>query len=409
MANMFDYLDWRGDIPMFVDGFNEVDNLILSEIAYVDFEGVLPERAAGPQSVELTQASERYFQLHTEKEIRSRTTFTKQAPFLFRKAAQTRRFSKARIGRYINRFSRELDEQMAAMTFYLEDGTTYVAFRGTDNTMVGWKEDLMLSFREETAGQRHAVQYLSELQEVSDIPAARLITGGHSKGGNLAVYASAFCREAVRNRITQIYSNDGPGFLETVTSREEYQRVIPLVRSIIPEGSFFGLLLDSGYTHRIIKSSQTGIFQHDALSWQVCGPRLVEAGETTQISAFMEKTMNHWLEGINLQERRAFVDALFEMLSSTGAQTLGGLKEVTPAGWLDMLKSFGTMEGEDQKIFGNTILNLLRSGINTLSQEVSERSPRQQPPQLQQGRKKDAEKEEDTGDNRKQKETEGSD
>ena len=388
LANVFDYLDWRGDIPLFVDGFNEVDNLILSEIAYVDFEGVLPE-GAGLVSVEMAQAAERYFQLHTEEEIRSRISFTKQAPFLFRKAAKCRRFSKARIGRYVNRISTELDEQMAAMTFYLEDGSTYVAFRGTDNTIVGWKEDLMLSFQEETAGQRHAVQYLSELQEMSEIPAARLITGGHSKGGNLAVYAAAFCREAVRNRISAIYSNDGPGFLEAVTSREEYRKILPLVHSIIPEGSFFGLLLDSGYTHRIIKSSQIGILQHDALSWQVCGPHFEQAEETSQASAFMEKTMNHWLEGINLQERRAFVDALFDMLTSTGAQTLGGLKAGTPAGWAEILKSFSTLEGADQKIIGSTLLNLIRSGINTFSQEITERNAKQLPQDVKKDNNRD--------------------
>ena len=353
-----------------MDGFNPVDNLILSEIAYVDFEGVLPE-GAGQQSVELHQAAERYFQLHTVEEILARTTFVKKAPLLMKKAASTRRFARTRIGRYVNRFSKELDEQMAAMTFYLEDGTTYVAFRGTDNTIVGWKEDLMLSFLTETAGQRHAAQYLSELQQLSEIPLTCLIVGGHSKGGNLAVYASAFCDETIRKKIKAVYSNDGPGFLKEVTAKASYQEILPRVHSIIPEGSFFGLLLDSGYTHQIIKSSQVGILQHDALSWQVLGPWFEPAKDTSQSSAFMEKTVKNWLEGINLEERKAFVDALFEMLMSTGAQTLSGLKAGTPSGLKDLLKSFGSMDGADQKIIGSTILRLLRSGIDTLTERES--------------------------------------
>ena len=151
MANILEYLDWRGDIPFSVDGFNSVDNLILAMIAYTDFEGVLDEG----EILGITDASEKYFQLHTEDEVMN--TFFKMAPFVLKKAAETKRFGNIILENYVNIVDPECDEQFSAISYKRPDGTIYVAFRGTDNTLVGWREDFNLSFMSETAGQKRAV------------------------------------------------------------------------------------------------------------------------------------------------------------------------------------------------------------------------------------------------------------
>ncbi len=367
MANIQDYLDWRGDIPFSVDPFNEVDNLVLSALCYVDLDGIVP--ADGEQLISLSDACDAFFAGHTDEEVLAQETFTKLTPFLLRKAKDTRRFGQTRIGRYINVISDVEEEQLCAVTFYLEDGTVYVAFRGTDSTMVGWKEDFNLSFMSRTAGQVHAAAYLTENFALHDMP---LRIGGHSKGGNFAVYAAAFCEQCVRDHIVEVWSNDGPGFLDEVISSEEYQSILPRVRSIIPAYSVFGLLLSSGFDHQVVESSNKGIYQHDSLSWEVLGNRFVRAEGLTGESLFLEKTIDTWIAGYDMQQRETFINLMFELFSTSGAQTITEFNAERVKNYTGMLKAYQAMNSEDQKVVGSTFKALLRSGVDTLIDGVKE-------------------------------------
>ena len=186
MANIFDYLEWRGDIPFSTDPFNEVDNLVLAELAYTDFDGVVAPQG---EPVPVRAVRDRYFRLHTRAEVRGRRTFTGPAPLLLDPLADSVRYRDMRIAWYRNHVSVKESVQMAAVTLWPGDGTVYAAFRGTDNTLVGWKEDFTFSYLTETPGQRMAVEYLNERFRDGSLP---IRVGGHSKGGNFAVYASVF-------------------------------------------------------------------------------------------------------------------------------------------------------------------------------------------------------------------------
>ncbi len=369
MANIFDYLNWRGDIPFSFDPFCAVDNLILSEIAYVGLDGIAPD-VTSRETIPLAEASEQFFRLHSEEELRARTDFICRTPFVLQEAAKTRRFRDIRVGRYVNRISKSAEEQMSAMEFLLPDGTAYVAFRGTDDTIIGWKEDLNLSFSAQTSGQEHAAEYLSSYSTSSDMP---LRVGGHSKGGNFAVYASAFCDKAVKERILSVYTNDGPGFLPEITEKEDFRRILPLVHSIIPKDSVFGLLLSSGYVHRVVESDNKGLMQHDGLSWQVLGNRFVEVPATSRASAFMEKTLQQWIESFSLQERADFSNAIYEVLTSGGADTLTDLSKEKLAGSFKVLNSFRKMNRQEQEAISGTLRQLVRSGMQTLQKDISEK------------------------------------
>lgn len=173
MADMLDYLDWRGDIPFSADPFNEVDSLILSEVAYVDFAGIVPgpDDSFGSEAMPLNavpvvsvpDAVRRYWELHTEAEIQSSNTLYKMAPYVLDKLCSGARFGEMYLGGYVNKVSSEKNEQMAAITYFLSDGTAFTAFRGTDDTLVGWKEDFTFSFMKETAGQKSAAEYLDRM------------------------------------------------------------------------------------------------------------------------------------------------------------------------------------------------------------------------------------------------------
>ena len=231
MANILDYLDWRGDLQISERGFNEVDNLLLAELCYLDFGGIVPPGFDAP--VPLQEAMRRYDVLREHESMG--VLVPDQIPELGRCMAASARFSGLLLCGYENKIDDETQTQFSALTLLLPDGTAYVAFRGTDDTIVGWKEDFNLAFLPVVPAQRMAVQYLQAAAAVfSERP---LRVGGHSKGGNLAVYSAVFCSEAVQNQLMQVYNNDGPGFRTSLLPLPEHKRVAGRIVTIIPESS----------------------------------------------------------------------------------------------------------------------------------------------------------------------------
>ena len=217
MANVFDYLDWRGDIEMSASRFCEVDALILSLLSYLSFDGIVPEAGAVPFLSVAREFLARYEKAEEkEKGIRLKTVS------LLSRAAKTKRFSSLSVGRYVARSEERAQMQFAAISFFCENGESYVCFRGTDDSLVGWKENLNMSFLAPVPAQAEAVSYL---ESVAEDRAGRLYVCGHSKGGNLAFYAAVMCAPALQERIERAYNLDGPGFSQEFLKREEYQIV----------------------------------------------------------------------------------------------------------------------------------------------------------------------------------------
>jgi len=370
-GNLPEYIAWRGDLPFSVSPFNEVDNLLLAQLAYTNFEDIVDRDSPG---LTVAEVCERYFELHTEDEVLSHSTFYKLAPLLLVPMAASERFRDIRICHYVNEVDTEADKQMAAVSYLLPDGTVYVAFRGTDSTIVGWKEDCQLAFLEETAGQKRAVDYLNEfalpmLEAAASQAGAggaageeRLRIGGHSKGGNFAVYAGAFCDPAVKPYILAIYSNDGPGFLKSVTDTVEYRRILPKIISIIPECSIIGTILTNDYKETVVRSDEHLIMQHDAMSWQILGGRFVEADETSGISRWADKTIEEWLTGLDLAERKAFFDTLFALFEVGDIANLEDMRANKIATMKALYQAMSDLPPETRKKFDEMIQKLLAAG-----------------------------------------------
>ena len=237
MGNIMDYIEWRGDLPFTQSEFNDVDNLILACFSYVNLDGI--QEAASQNGIELKALTEKFLQLHTEKELKEDKSFIRFAPFMMLEMAKTERFGQCVIRNYVNEIVAEEAQQFSAVEICLSDGTSYISFRGTDDTIVGWKEDFNLSTGVVPAQER-AVEYLrriaGSLQEMVRV-------GGHSKGGNLAVYGAVMCKE-IHPWILQVYSNDGPGFSREFLELPETEALLPKVTRIIPEYSIIGTLLE---------------------------------------------------------------------------------------------------------------------------------------------------------------------
>ncbi len=364
MANIFDYLAWRKDVPFTVSPFNEVDGLVLSELIYADFSGCVAEDG---EKVPLSAVRERFWQRHTKEEIMADDSFTKTAPFLMDDMLDGARFAGTSVSWFYDVVDTAADIQLAVATFWLPDGTAFVAFRGTDSTIVGWKEDFLLSYLPETEGQRRAAAYMDAHFSDLDVPVR---VGGHSKGGNLAVYAAVAACPAVRNRITAVYSNDGPGFLDAFTQSEAYREMLPRIISIVPEESMIGTLLSNEAYQHVVKSTASGIIQHDGFSWQVLGPRFVEVEKRSDGSYLTENTLKEWLGGMNGDDRRLFVGTLFGLLEATGAETIPQIKQDVVGALNSMRKMLETIPKEDRDAVWAIVTKLLKMGGENVWQEA---------------------------------------
>lgn len=363
MANMLDYLAWRGDILFSQLGLNDIDGLIFSELAYIRYDEIVPEdmQTAAPLDVvakTVLALPEPLKRCRTEKDLA-----------LLELVANSPRFAKTGITFYRNVFVPEEETQFSAVTFLLDDGSAFLSFRGTDGTLVGWKEDFNMSFQQNIPAQRLAQEYVQRYAATTQMP---LRLGGHSKGGNLAVYAGAKCGEQIRDRILEVYNYDGPGFGKSMLQNEGYLRILPKVKTLVPQFSVFGMLLEREETYGVVQSDATGLFQHDPYSWQVSGKRFVPAEDVTEGARFLDRTLTTWIEGLSIEERSAFFDAVFGLLMQENASRPRDV--LRPQNILAALKSIH-LEDEKRKMMGAVLQELLESARSAHSKQELQEKP----------------------------------
>ena len=360
MANLLDYLDWRGDLSLTERSFNEVDNLVLVELVYARMTDIVPDWEGEP--VPLSEVAKGYRELGYESHI-----INNPDPLL-QKAAESERFSGVRLAGYVDEVNRQEEMQFSAVTFLLPDDTVYVAYRGTDDTVVGWREDFNFSFMK-TQGQLKAVTYLEE--------AARrwpgsLRVGGHSKGGNLAVYASAFCADDVKARILNVYSNDGPGFNGEIVESEAYRNMLEKVMLIIPETSIVGILMSNKSERVVVKSDAIGAMQHNPLTWQLKGTHFEVVDSQSPASLFMDDTLSMWLDMLSGEEKAEFVRTIFDSIDASGAKTLTEVNENWQTTYAAILRAFVQIDPERRKDINEILKKLRFAGREVLAVNVRE-------------------------------------
>ena len=323
MGNIMDYISWRGDLSFAQSEFNEVDNLILACFSYVNLDGI--PAVTKQKGIGLKKLTEEFMKLHTMKELEADKSFIRLAPFMMMEMAKSVRFGKCVVRNYVNDIVTEAEQQFAAMEIVLEDGTSYVSFRGTDDTIIGWKEDFNLSTGVVPA-QKRAIEYLQKISEHTD---GMLRVGGHSKGGNLAIYGSVMCKSA-HEKILEIYSNDGPGFSREFQELPETKEMMP---KIIREYSIIGTLLEHEKEPVIVASSSKGLLQHDGFSWEVQGPALVRRDSLNKTALRFIEILHKWIDGMDMEQKRLLIEDLFATLQASGYENLsevqsGGLKSL---------------------------------------------------------------------------------
>ena len=322
MSNLLDYIAWRGDLSFAASPFNEVDNLLFSMLAFVDLAGIVPEEVF-PGPVKLEEASRVFFEKHPEGE-QFGVLIPAVTNDLFRQAAACRRYREVYLTCYRNELDEEAGKQFAAVTFLLPDNSLFIAFRGTDDTLVGWHEDFQLSFLSPTPSQQAAVSYTDE---IGSLYRGDIRLGGHSKGGNLAIYAAVQAKESVRRRILRAYSNDGPGFTEEMIRSAEYAAMEDRLLTLLPQSSIVGMLLEQSGPYEVIRSTHMRLLQHDPFSWQILGPEFVHMPALATEAVEGGERIRRWLAKMSPKDRQIFTEVFFHVLEASDAKTLTDLTE----------------------------------------------------------------------------------
>lgn len=313
MPNIIDYVKWRGDLSFQKDPPNAADALTFSALAYIRY----PIGPLGEASLPITlrDAADAFFRLdNLESRVRVKNDLE-----LLRWVAASDRFGNARLCMYRDLYIPEQETQFAAMTFLLDDGSMFLAFRGTDSTLTGWKEDFNMTFQQTVPAQRLAVQYTREVALQYPYP---IRMGGHSKGGNLAVFAAARSSPMIQSRILGIYNNDGPGFTQYLMGDLGYISMVPHIQTFIPQSSVIGMLLEHEEDYKVVKSTNISVLQHDPYSWEILGKDFVRMENVTEDSRFIDQTIKTWFAGMTNQERNQLVDVMFALLESGGADSV---------------------------------------------------------------------------------------
>ena len=360
MDDLFEYLKWRGDISFSQVPPTPVDAVIFCELAYIRFDGIVSGDLSHP--VFLSDAAKAFLD-KPEKERVSRIWLDEK---LLAAAAATRRFRSAGLAFYRDIHIPEEETQFAAMAFLLDDGSAFLAFRGTDYTLTGWKEDFNMSFQDSIPAQREALAYTQEFAEVWPV-VMRL--GGHSKGGNIAVYAAAKSPPEVQRRILSVYNNDGPGFTESLMGDPGYMAMVPKIKTYIPQSSIIGMLLEHEEAYTVVKSNLTGILQHDIYSWEVLGGDFVHVEEVTRESRLIDGTIKRWVADMSKEERSILVDKVFGLLGAGGKDQLADL--LHPASIAASVKQL-TGDESLRELLANTFRELRQAAIETRQEMQAE-------------------------------------
>lgn len=317
--NILTYLKWRGDLPIKEYPFNEVDALILCELVYIHFGNIVP-KVGEEGCITIREANARY-----EKSQEREMIYYREKEVLFDNLASSARFSEMTLCNFVDTLDLEGQQQFAAMHVNISPYLTFIVFRGTDSTVVGWREDFNMSFMMPVPAQQSAVDYVNQTAKGLF---KKYWLGGHSKGGNLAIYSGVFCNPKLQKKIVKINSFDGPGFNRKMVDDQAYKNIEDKISAFVPEDSIVGMLMEHEEGYKVVASMEYGFLQHEGMTWMVDRDEFVLVDEVGQFSKNLSTTFKSWLAEMTPMERKAVVDAVFDIFVQVGIDDIMEMADI---------------------------------------------------------------------------------
>lgn len=366
MGNILDYVDWRGDITMDRSGFNAIDGLIMSQLAYVPFDGIVKKGFSAPMKI--AKAARRYDKVF-ENQDKIKSLLMINSHSVLMKIAEADRFKELKLFNYVQKYDKEESKQFGAVTVELSEGLYVVAFRGTDDTLAGWEEDFKLCYMTPVAAQIEAERYLRAVFKRLD---GKIYICGHSKGGNLAVYSAMMLNGEYGHRIAGILNYDGPGFLQDIVERQEYKSIIPRIGTYMPQGSMVGMIMYHDENYTIVHSVEKGFQQHVALSWEVLGNSFVRDTDFDRRSIIFNRACKKWISEICPEQREQFISIVFRILKSGEADTITDFTANIMASMNSVIKSYSELDKTTRRMIRSIIKQMIKLGTRTISENKRE-------------------------------------
>lgn len=354
MPNIIDYIEWRGDLSFENSPINEIDDIIFSRFSYIPFRCIELKDIDTIGDIGLKM-----------KDLDIDNYLWNDDKIFLQKIGNCKRFKNIKVSDYIEIFDKAAEKQFAAITLWIQDSKKYISFRGTDSSLVGWKEDLNMGFRKDVPSQKEAVKYLDSIaNKYKD----NLIVGGHSKGGNLAVYSAVFCKDNVKDRIERVINADGPGFDNSVILTNNYKKMLNRIQTYIPQSSIVGRLLEHEEEYQVVKSVQKGIMQHDIYSWEIEPTKLIRIPTVTNNSEIFNGIVSDWLKNTTPKQRENFINVIYEIIMETQAQKTSDFRVETVKKIAIILNGYRNVSGEDKKEIEQMVKLLLESTFKILKE-----------------------------------------
>ena len=319
MGNLITYVQQYG-AQIFEDkSLTDIDVLVLTEIAYLPFDKIVPKSFDITEAISLNQLGKEFEKIKEKEHENNPFMITSERIELLEVVSKSQRYKEIKVFGFMNDIDDERTKQFAAVCYQWEEENRWIIFRGTDETLIGWKEDFMMTYSDLIPAQTDAIEYLKKQAETFS---GTLNVSGHSKGGNLSLYASTMQDEAIQNRIEQIYCWDSPGVHRSILGTEGYQRVVSKAKRYIPQDSIVGMMLESQVPYHIIESQGSGISQHSALMWNIEEDHFVELTELTKNSQLTDQTFKQWTEVVSDEDLKLFFDTFFDLIFEMGVETV---------------------------------------------------------------------------------------
>ncbi len=369
MNTIIDYVDWRGDLSFEQSPFNEIDAVIFTQLAYIDFSKIVDSDFG--KTITLKDAAVKIASsADFEKRINFGPLINTEIVTLLQKASESKRFSNTKLCGFVSLTDTEQEKQFAAITFTFDDKTNFIVFRGTDQSIVGWKEDFNMAYKLPIPAHIEAVNYFDKACKKLK---GKIRLGGHSKGGNLSIFAGTYCQQRFQRKIIDIYNFDGPGFEQIVLNDNRYISIQEKIKSFVPKKSIVGMIFDTNSEKTIVESSNNGIMQHDPLTWNVLGSSFITLDELSKESEFINKTLKIWLNKTDKSKRETFIETVFGIIESAEAENITDITDNLFKNSTKMIQYYRNIDAETKEILFETIKIFMKSAKDTVQNSVQEK------------------------------------